>query len=92
MIIALSGMPFDALLEFGMSNEPEYGGLAEVLRVARQKAGLTQQELADRLGVECSLLVQYEEGRRTIPDSHWQRLRQILSALEHIPDGPVIFE
>ena len=74
-----------------MSSEPKYGGLSEVLRVARQKAGLSQQELADRLGVECVLLVQYEQGW-TIPDSHWQRLRQILSSLENIPDGPVIFE
>jgi transcriptional regulator with XRE-family HTH domain len=45
---------------------PEHLRLLEVLITAREKAGLTQQQLADRLGKHQSFVAKYEGGERRI--------------------------
>lgn len=45
---------------------PAHARLLEVLVAAREKAGLTQQELADRLGKPQSFISKYEGGTRRI--------------------------
>lgn len=45
---------------------PEHVRLIELLVAAREKAGLTQQQLADRLGRPQSFVAKYEGGERRI--------------------------
>lgn len=40
-------------------------GLPEALREARKRAGLTQKQLAEKMGVTISFVSQYENGYRT---------------------------
>lgn len=55
-------------------------GLTQKLRIAylRKRALLTQEELADRIGVTRPCLSQYETGRRRIPVSLLPRIRDAL--------------
>jgi len=45
---------------------PEHQKLITLLSAAREKAGLTQQQLADRLGKPQSYVAKYEGGERRI--------------------------
>ena len=45
---------------------PAHARLLELLVAAREKAGLTQQQLADRLGKPQSFISKYEGGERRI--------------------------
>ncbi len=45
---------------------PAHVRLLELLLAAREKAGLTQQQLADRLGKPQSFISKYEGGERRI--------------------------
>ena len=45
---------------------PEHQHLIQLLVAARAKAGLTQQELADRLGRPQSFVAKYETGERRL--------------------------
>ena len=45
---------------------PAHVRLLELLVAAREKAGLTQQQLADRLGKPQSFISKYEGGERRI--------------------------
>ncbi|WP_217705714.1 helix-turn-helix domain-containing protein [Peristeroidobacter soli] len=45
---------------------PAHFRLLELLLAAREKAGLTQQQLADRLGKPQSFISKYEGGERRI--------------------------
>jgi predicted transcriptional regulator len=47
-------------------HSPEHTKLRELLIAARQKAGLTQQEVADRLGRPQSFVAKYEGGERRL--------------------------
>lgn len=40
----------------------------QILRALRQKAGLTQEELANLLGVTKSAISKYEKGQRSFDD------------------------
>jgi transcriptional regulator with XRE-family HTH domain len=46
--------------------QPHYAACAAVLLDARQRAGLTQRELADRLGVAKSVVDRAETGERRV--------------------------
>jgi len=50
----------------GVDPEPSCHGLAERLRAARRRAGLTQTELARRLGLDEGTIVDLEAGRRRL--------------------------
>lgn len=45
---------------------PEHQRLVTLLIAAREKAGITQQQLADRLGRPQSFVAKYEGGERRI--------------------------
>jgi len=45
---------------------PQHQRLIQLLTAARSKAGLTQQELADRLGRPQSFVAKYETGERRL--------------------------
>ena len=51
---------------------------AERIKQARQAAGLTQQQLADQIGVGKSTVAQYEEGRRRPRLRYVERLSKAL--------------
>lgn len=53
--------------------------VGERIRLARQRAGLTQKGLAERLGVTYVNISQWESGRRT---PKWETLQKIANALD----------
>jgi ribosome-binding protein aMBF1 (putative translation factor) len=58
---------------------PDYGP-GQALRGARQMAGLTQQELADRIGAAKSHISEMERGKRSIGKNMAKRLARALEA------------
>ena len=48
---------------------PEHAAIGEVLRSARQRAGYSQQRLAQALHVTASAIAQWELGLRPLPDN-----------------------
>lgn len=52
------------------------------LREARRRAGLTQSELADRLGVRLWIVDQWESGTRQIPTNRFEDLAEALGSAE----------
>lgn len=53
--------------------------LGHALRVLRKEAGMTQEQLADRLGVDPTFIGRLERGQR---GAHWRTIRRILTALD----------
>lgn len=51
----------------------------ELLRFMRASKGMTQQELADLMGVTQSLIYAYEKGRKPIAEHRVQQLRNIFT-------------
>ena len=49
---------------------------------ARLKAGLSQAQLADRLGIRQNMVSDYERGRRTYSDAMAKRLSKTLKVKE----------
>jgi transcriptional regulator with XRE-family HTH domain len=52
----------------------EYQRFARALAEARRRAGLSQYELADRLGVDQSFISKYEAGRRRLDVIEFMRI------------------
>ena len=52
---------------------------AEQLKQARQKLGLTQQGLADKLGIKLAKLRNWEQGRNSISDEGATAIRWLLA-------------
>ena len=50
----------------------------EKIKAARKKAGLTQKELGEKLGVSAAMIAQYENDKR---NPKWKTLRKIADAL-----------
>lgn len=53
--------------------------LGDALRALRKEAGLTQEQLADRLGVDPTFVGRLERGQR---GAHWRTIRRVLTALD----------
>lgn len=53
--------------------------LGHFIRETRLKRGLTQQQLADRVGVNASTITRYEQGKFT--EVKWAVVREILKVL-----------
>ncbi len=53
--------------------------LGGALRTLRKEAGMTQEQLADRLGVDPTFIGRLERGQR---GAHWRTIRRILTALD----------
>ena len=56
------------------------------LRDARRSSGLTQYELAEKLGVSQPLVCDWESGKDPIPDGQKQKLVKILGPLDFSDD------
>ena len=53
--------------------------LGSQIKAIRKKRGLTQKELADKLGVTASVISQYETGARNPKQSTIERLTSVLN-------------
>lgn len=62
--------------------EMEKNRVGNLLAAARLKAGLTQAELASKLGVRQNMVSDYERGRRTYSDAMAKRLSKALKVNE----------
>lgn len=69
-------MPID--FETGRPAASKKSGIGAAIRRERKKAGLTQEELADRLDITRSLIGQYERGVRNPKPSTIQRIADAL--------------
>jgi ribosome-binding protein aMBF1 (putative translation factor) len=68
--------------------EMEKNRVGNILVGARLKAGLTQAQLADKLGIRQNMVSDYERGRRTYSDAMANRISQTLQVKEeHIKYG-----
>lgn len=56
--------------------------LGAALRALRKRTGITQEQLADRLGVDPTFVGRLERGQR---GAHWRTIKRILVALELRP-------
>ena len=62
--------------------EMEKNRVGNLLAGARLKAGLTQAQLAKKLGVRQNMISDYERGRRTYSDAMAKRLSKTLKVKE----------
>jgi transcriptional regulator with XRE-family HTH domain len=53
--------------------------LGRTLRALRKRTGMTQEQLAERLGVDTTFVGRLERGQR---GAHWRTVRRILAALD----------
>ena len=68
--------------------EMEKNRVGNLLAGARLKAGLTQAQLAKKLGVRQNMISDYERGRRTYSDAMAKRLSKVLKVKEeHLKYG-----
>jgi ribosome-binding protein aMBF1 (putative translation factor) len=68
--------------------EMEKNRIGNLLAGARLKAGLTQSQLADELGIRQNMVSDYENGRRTYSDAMARRLSTVLKVKEdHLKYG-----
>jgi transcriptional regulator with XRE-family HTH domain len=61
-------------------HSPEYAALCSILVAARQKAGLTQQEVARRLRRPQSFVAKYEGGERRLDVIEFVEVSKALQA------------
>ncbi len=72
----------------GFWKEMEKNRVGNLLAGARLKAGLTQAQLAERLGIRQNMVSDYERGRRTYSDAMARRLGKTLKIKEeHLKYG-----
>jgi ribosome-binding protein aMBF1 (putative translation factor) len=64
--------------------EMEKNRIGNLLAGARLKAGLTQSQLADKLGIKQNMVSDYEHGRRTYSDAMAARLATALEVREEL--------
>jgi transcriptional regulator with XRE-family HTH domain len=62
-----------------MTAEQDQLILGDALRALRKGAGMTQEQLAERLGVDPTFVGRLERGQR---GAHWRTIRRILTALD----------
>lgn len=53
--------------------------LGQALRSLRKRAGMTQEQVAERLGVDPTFVGRLERGQR---GAHWRTIRRILAAVD----------
>jgi transcriptional regulator with XRE-family HTH domain len=61
-------------------HSPQHIKLRELLVAARKKAGLTQQEVADRLGRPQSFVAKYEAGERRLDVVEFLQIATVIGA------------
>jgi DNA-binding XRE family transcriptional regulator len=68
----------------GYWKEMEKNRIGNLLAGARLKAGLTQTQLAEKLGIKQNMVSDYERGRRTYSDAMATRLSLTLEVREEL--------
>lgn len=63
----------------GLTAEQDQLILGRALRALRNEAGITQEQLAERLNVDPTFVGRLERGQR---GAHWRTIRRILAALD----------
>ena len=53
--------------------------LGHALRALRKRAGMTQEQVAEKLGVDPTFVGRLERGQR---GAHWRTIRRILAAVD----------
>jgi ribosome-binding protein aMBF1 (putative translation factor) len=90
-ITILAGESKDELLSIESTEywqEMEKNRVGNLLAGARLKAGLTQDQLAKKLGIRQNMISDYEHGRRYFSDAMAKRLSQTLEVNEeHLKYG-----
>jgi ribosome-binding protein aMBF1 (putative translation factor) len=90
-VAVLADEPEDAFVSIESTEywkEMEKNRVGNLLAGARLKAGMTQAQLADRLGIRQNMVSDYERGRRTYSDAMAKRLSKTLKVKEdHLKYG-----
>ena len=84
-VAVLADEPDDELIPIESTNywkEMEKNRIGNLLGGARLKAGLTQAQLAKKLGIRQNMVSDYERGRRTYSDAMAKRLSKVLKVRE----------
>ena len=84
-VTVLADEPEDAFVPIESTEywkEMEKNRVGNLLAGARLKAGLTQAQLAARLGIRQNMVSDYERGRRTYSDDMARRLSKVLQVRE----------
>ena len=77
-----SGDEFVSIESVEYWREMEKNRVGNLLAGARLKAGLTQTELAEKLGIRQNMVSDYERGRRPLSDAMAKRLCNVLKIKE----------
>ena len=90
-VTVLADEPEDELVSIESTDywkEMERNRVGNLLAGARLKAGLTQAQLAKKLGIRQNMISDYERGRRTYSDAMAKRLSKTLKVKEqHLKYG-----
>ncbi len=79
---------FVSIESTGYWKEMEKNRVGNMLAGARLKAGMTQAQLAEKLGIRQNMISDYERGRRTYSDAMAKRLSKTLKVKEdHLKYG-----
>ena len=84
-VSVLAAEPDDALVPIESTaywRQMERNRIGNLLAGARLKAGLTQAQLAAKLGIRQNMVSDYERGRRTYSDAMAERLSGVLAVKE----------
>jgi DNA-binding XRE family transcriptional regulator len=84
-LAVLASEPDDELVSIESTDywrEMEKNRVGNLLAGARLKAGLTQTQLANELGIRQNMVSDYENGRRTYSDAMAKRLSTVLKVKE----------
>ena len=84
-VAVLADEPADELVPIESTEyweEMEKNRVGNLLAGARLKAGLTQAQLAEKLGIRQNMVSDYERGRRTCSDAMAARLSRALQVKE----------
>jgi ribosome-binding protein aMBF1 (putative translation factor) len=84
-VAVLADEPEDGLVSIESTEywkEMEKNRVGNLLAGARLKAGMTQAQLADSLGIRQNMVSDYERGRRTYSDAMAKRLSKTLKVKE----------
>ncbi len=83
--------PYDEFVSIESTDywkEMEKNHVGNMLAGARLKAGMTQAQLAEKLGIRQNMISDYERGRRTYSDAMAKRLSKALKVKEdHLKYG-----
>lgn len=73
-------------------NEIDSKKLGQAVRLSREKQGITQKELADKLEISRSMISKFEEGKRNLSQKKLNFLLDYLDELEKTPVNRVIVD